>query len=149
MILTSTGGILMEWHAPWDDPFTAYRNQFDSLIGDARTSTTFTETGNGILAAGSRVCHRSAAHSPLLAAVQNGAQRVLRMVSGASTKRSPHLDAVQLPAKLRTRAVAHLGSAPADEVWVIADGSDVRTPHARALPHRMRVKELAGGLGTG
>ena len=49
----------MEWQAAWEDPFTAYLAQFDSLIGDARTRTTFTDTVKGILAAGSLVCQET------------------------------------------------------------------------------------------
>jgi hypothetical protein len=139
----------MEWQAKWEDPFTTYLTHFDSLIGDTRTRTTFTETLKGIIAAGSLVCQRIAAQSPVLGTVQNGAQRVIRMVMGESTKRSPDLDADHLTAKLRTQAVAHLGSAATDEVWLIADGSEVRKPHAQAMPHLMRVKALDGGLVNG
>ncbi|MDQ5854496.1 MAG: transposase [Chloroflexota bacterium] len=139
----------MEWHTTWDDPFTTYLTQFDSLIGDARTRTTLTETVKGIIAAGSLVCQRIAAQSPILAAVKDGPQRVLRLATGESTKRSPHLDADHLTAKLRKRAVAQLSSVPADELWLIADGSDLRKPHAHAMPHLMRVKGLDGSLVNG
>ena len=139
----------MEWQPTWDDPFTTYLMQFDSLLGDARTRTTFSATVTGIIAAGSLVCQRIAAASPVLAAVQNGAQRVIRMVMGESTKRSPKLDAAHLTAKLRTRAVEHLATAPADEVWLIADGSELRKPHARDMPYLMRVKDLDGSLVNG
>jgi len=139
----------MKWQATWDDPLAAYLMQFDGLIGDVRTRTTFTETVSGIIAAGSLICQRIAAASPVLAAAQNGAQRIIRMVTGESTKRSPMLDAAQLTAKLRTRAVEHLATAPADEVWLIADGSELRKPHARDLPHLMRVKNLDGSLVNG
>jgi hypothetical protein len=71
------------------------------------------------------------------------------MVTGESTKRSPHLDAAHLTATLRTHAVAHVGSVPADELWLIADGSELRKPHARDMPHLMRVKDLDGGLVNG
>src|SRR5919199_283039 len=147
--MPSTGGSCMEWQTAWEDPFTAYLTQFDSLIGDARTRTTFTETVKGIIAAGSLVCERIAAQSPIFAAVRDGAQRMLRMVTGESTKRSPTLDAAHLTAKLRTHAVAHLASTTADELWLIADGSDLRKPHAQAMPHLMRVKALEGGLVNG
>ena len=139
----------MQWQATWDDPCTAYLTQFDSLMGDARTRTTLTATVKAIIAAGSLVCHRIAAASPVLASVQNGAQRVIRLVTGKSTKCSPKLDAAHLTATLRTRAVEHLGSVPADEVWLIADGSELRKPHARVMPHLMRVKDLDGGLVNG
>ena len=132
-----------------EETFTTYLTHFDVLIAYARTRTTFTETVKGIIAAGSLVCQRIAAQSPVLAAVQNGAQRVIRMVMGESTKRSPDLDAAHLTAKLRAHAVEHLGSVPADEVWLIADMSELRKPHALAMPHLMRVKALDGSLVNG
>lgn len=133
----------MDWQVTWEDPFTSYLGPFHDLSGDARTRTTLTETVQGIIGAGSLVCQRIAAHSPILAAVQDGAQRILRMVSGESTKRSPSLDAEHLTTILRSHAVEHLGSAPAEELWLIADGSDLRKPHARAMPHLMRVRSFA------
>lgn len=139
----------MEWQATWEDPFTRYLSPFHDLIGDARTRTTLTETVQGMIGAGSLVCQRSAAHAPILAAVQDGAQRILRMVTGGSTKRSPDLDADHLTATLRRQAVDHLGGAPADELWLIADGSELRKPHARAMPHLMRVRSLDGGTDRG
>jgi hypothetical protein len=96
----------MDWQTTWDDPLTTYLQTFDSLLGDARTRTTFTETVKGIIGAGSLVCQRIAAHSPIFAAVQDGAQRILRMASGESTKCSPDLDAAHLTAKLRTHAAS-------------------------------------------
>jgi hypothetical protein len=139
----------MEWKATWEDPFTAYLTRFDGLIGDARTRTTFGATVKGILAAGSLVCQRIAAHAPVLAAVRNGAQRVLRMVKGTTTTRSPQLNAAHLTATLRQHAVAHLATATTDELWLIADGSELRKPHARDMPHLMRVKALDGSLVNG
>ncbi len=139
----------MEWHATWDDPFTSYLAQFTHLVGDARTRTTLAETLRGIIAAGSLVCQRIAACSPVLAAAHDGAQRVARLASGESTKRSPKLDTEHLMAQLRSHAVEHLGSVPTDELWLIADGSEVRKPHARAMPHLMRVKDLDGRLVNG
>jgi hypothetical protein len=139
----------MEGETTWEDPFAAYLTHFDGLFGDARTRTTFAATVQGILAAGSLVCQRIAAHAPLLATVQNGAQRIIRMVAGDSTKRSPELDAVHLTAKLRSHAVDHLGTAATDELCLIADGSELRKPHARVMPHLMRVKDLDGSLVNG
>jgi hypothetical protein len=139
----------MEWHATWDDPFTSFLSQFDHLVGDARTRTTLTETLRGIIAAGSLVCQRIAACSPILATAQDGAQRVSRLANGETTKRSPNLDAEHLTEQLRSHAIEHLGSVPADELWLIADGSELRKPHARAMPHLMRVKDLDGSLVNG
>ena len=128
----------MEWQGAWEDPFTTYLTHFEGLIGDARTRTTFAETVKGIIAAGSLVCQRIAAQSPVLAALQNGAQRIIRMVMGKSTKRSPHLDAADLTATLRTQAVEHLGSVPADEVWLIADMSELGTQEQLCIPNSRR-----------
>ena len=139
----------MEWQAQWDDPFATYLSRFDSRIGDARTRTTVHATVKGILAAGSTVCARIAAQSPVFAKVSHGAQRIIRMRKGASTKRSPHLDAEHLTAELRSQAIAQLATSTADELWLIADGSDLRKPSAQTLPHLMRVKDLDGQLVNG
>jgi hypothetical protein len=139
----------MTWHSHWDDPLARFLHSFDSIIGDARTRTTFTETIKGLLGAGTLVCQQIAAQSPVLATVKNGAQRIRRMVSGVSTKRSPHLDADHLTAHLREHAVAHLAAAASEEVWLIADGSELRKPYAQEMPHLMRVKALTGGLVNG
>ena len=139
----------MEWQATWTDPFTTSLTHVDALIGAARTRTTLTETVKGLVAGGSLVCQRIAAASPVLASVQNGAPRVIRRVTGARTTRSPQLDAEQLTAKRRAHAVEHLSTAPSDELWLIGDGSEVRKPSARAMPHVMRVRALEGGLVNG
>lgn len=139
----------MKWELDWNDPFTLYLAPFDSLVGDRRTWVTLTETVRGIISSGSLVCQRIAAHSPVLAAVKTGAQRVIRMVTGETTKRSPELDATHLTTRLRTQAVAQLTAAPSDELWLIADGSDLRKPHAKTLPDAMKVKSLDGRLVPG
>ena len=139
----------MEWQTRWTDPFTSFLSQFDCLVGDARTRTTLAETLRGIIAAGSLVCQRIAACSPILSTAQDGAQRISRLACRESTKRSPNLDAQHLTEQLRAHAVEHLGTVPADDLWLIADGSELRKPHARALPHLMRVKDLNGSLVNG
>lgn len=136
----------MAWHATWEDPFATDLSRFTRLMGDARTWTTFTETVSGSSAAGALVCQRRATHAPLLATTQQGAQRVMRMVTGDRTNRAPHLDADQLLATLRRQAVEPVERAPAAEVWRSAAGAAWRTPHAHAMPHRMRVTTRAGGL---
>lgn len=139
----------MKWELDWNDPFTHYLEAFETLVGDRRTWITLTETVKGIVASGSLVCQRIAAQSCVLGAVTKGAQRIIRMVTGTTIKRSPNLDAEHLTAELRTRAVAHLASAPSDELWLIADGSDLRKPYAKALPHLMKVRSLSGGMVPG
>jgi hypothetical protein len=59
----------MVWEAGWNDPLTGYLASFASLIGDKRTGVTLGETVRGIIGAGSLVCERIAAHSPVLQAV--------------------------------------------------------------------------------
>ncbi len=136
----------MNWETHWDDPFSAYLRPFQTLAGDRRTRLTLTETIKGIIASGSLVCQRIAAHSPLFASVHDGAQRILRMATHESTKRSPNLDAAHLTELLRSHAVAHLSQAPSDELWLIADGSDLRKPYAQAMPHMMSVRSVSAGV---
>ncbi len=139
----------MQWELDWNDPFTSYLESFEPLVGDRRTWTTLTETVKGILTSGSLVCTRIAAQSPVLGMVKKGAQRIIRMVTGATTKRSPDLDADHLTAQMRTHALAHLAELPSAELWLIADGSDLRKPYAKTMPQLMKVRALQGGLVNG
>jgi len=139
----------MKWELDWNDPFTQYLEPFDTLVGDQRTWITLTETVRGIIGSGSLICQRIAAQSPVLSAVKKGAQRIIRLVSAQTTKRSPNLDADHLTAQLRTTALAHLTEAPSDELWLIADGSDLRKPYAKAMPALMKVRDLDGSLVPG
>jgi hypothetical protein len=70
------------------------------------------------------------------------------MVTGESTKRS-HLDAESVTAILRQRGIAHLSEADTNELWLIADGSDLRKPYARRMSASMRVLDLDGRLVPG
>ena len=65
-----------------------YLRHFRGLIGDKRTETAFRGMAEGIIRAGSLVCRRIAAHSPVLSAAKDGSQRVIRLVKGKSTQRS-------------------------------------------------------------
>ena len=136
------------WQAPWRGPLAEYLSDYGSLIGDRRTAVTFGEVVQGIIGAGSVVCERIAAQSAVLAAAQDGGQRVSRLVRGESTQRS-QLDAEHLTAQLRQRGVAQLAAGPGDELWLIADGSDLRKPYAHALPALMQVRDLDGDLVPG
>jgi hypothetical protein len=109
---------------------------------------TFGEVVQGIVGAGSLVCERIAAQSAVLAAAQDGGQRVSRLATGESTKRS-QLDAAHLTERLRQRGVAQLASGTGDELWLIADGSDLRKPYAQAMPALMQVRDLDGDLVPG
>ena len=131
----------MKWELDWNDPFTQYLAPFDPLVGDRRTWTTLSETVRGIIGSGSLLCQRIAAQSPILSAVKKGAQPIIRLVSAQTTKRSPTLDATHLTAQLRTTALAHLTEVSGDELGLIADGSDLRKPYAKAMPDLKR--ELA------
>jgi hypothetical protein len=139
---------MMTWEASWESPFAAYLSCFDELIGDRRTGFTFQETVKGIIAAGSLICKRIAAHSQLFAATSKGGQRVTRLVKGESTKRS-QLDAVSLTARLRSHGLAELAESETEELWLICDGSDLRKPYAQMMPDLMQVKDLDGKLVPG
>jgi hypothetical protein len=133
----------MEWKATWDDPLTRYLAPYHELIGDKRTHKTFDEVIKGLIGAGSLICQRIAAHSAELSQGKKGSQRVLRLASGESTKRSS-IDAEHLTAQLRTDAAEYLGQAHEDELWVVADCSDLRKPYASELPYLMQVPALDG-----
>lgn len=125
-----------------------YLASFDGLIGDKRTGVTFRETVKGIMGAGSLVCQRIAASSATLSEAKEGGQRVSRMASGESTKRS-QIDAESVTAVLRERGIEHLTQADTDELWLIGDGSDLRKPYAREMPDMMLVRDLDGNLVSG
>lgn len=138
----------MTWEMNWEDPFEGYLKQFAGLIGDKRTGVTFGEVVRGIISAGSLVCRRIAAQSAVLNAVTDGAQRVIRMATGESTKRS-QMDAESLTEQLRQRGLAELGAADTDEVWLILDESELRKPYAEVMPDLMQVRDLDGSLVPG
>jgi hypothetical protein len=135
----------MEWNSSWEDPFTSYVKQFDGLIRDQRTRTTFREIVKGIIGAGSLICQQIAAASAELSKGKKGSQRVIRLARAESTKRST-LDAASLTKQLRQVAVEQLAQAPEDELWLLADGSDLRKPSAEAMPYLMQVRALDGQL---
>lgn len=130
----------MEWRSSWTDPFHEYLKPFASLIGDRRTWHALLETVKGIIASGSVIGTRIAASSEELSQSKNGAQRVLRMVKGESTKRS-ELDAEDLTARLQQVGVAQLQESQEEEVWLIADGSDLCKPYAQEMPYLMQVRD--------
>ncbi|MFL5591070.1 MAG: hypothetical protein ACJ8DI_25935 [Ktedonobacteraceae bacterium] len=138
----------MEWQTNWEGPLQSYLQRFDGLLRDARTRQTFQESIKGIMAAGTLICQRIAACSPLLSKAKDGAQRILRLATGESRKRS-QVDAEHLTAQLREVALEQLAQAPEDELWLIADGSDLRKPYAEAMPALMQVRDLEGKLVPG
>ena len=138
----------MKLKATQEATLLEYLGAFDNLIGDQRTRVTFRETVKGIISAGSLVCQRIAAKSATLSVAKEGGQRVSCMVTGESTKRS-QINAETLTAALCERGVAHLAGAETDEVWVIADGSELRKPYAREMPKLMKVRDLDGKLVPG
>jgi hypothetical protein len=127
---------------------TQYLGHFDPLIGDRRTGRTFEGIVRGIINAGSLVCQQIATHSPLLSTINRGAQRVIRFAKGETTTRS-QVDAEHLVATLCQRGVAQLGESGADELWLIADISDLRKPYASEMPDLMPVRDLDGKLVPG
>lgn len=138
----------LSWAAEWGDPFAEYLQTWAGLIGDERTRVTVGEVVKGIVTAGSLVCERIAAQSAILSRAKDGGQRVSRMVSGESTKRS-QLDAAHLTEKLRERGVAQLSEGEGEELWLIGDGSDLRKPYAQMMPALMKVRNLDGRLVPG
>jgi hypothetical protein len=138
----------MDWEASWENPFATYLSSFADLIGDRRTGFTFRETIRGIIATGSLVCQRIAGASQLAVRTHKGAQRVLRLVKGESTKRS-HLDAASLTERLRHRGLAELAESDTDDLWLMCDASDLRKPYAAMMPDLMPVKDLDGTLVPG
>src|SRR5438874_1955048 len=133
----------MEWDATCNDPLKTYLAPYHQLIGDQRTRTTFDETIRGIMGAGSLICQQIAVHSPVLTKAKKGAQRIIRLASRESTQRS-ELDAQHLTTKLREGAVEHLGQAPEEELWLVADCSDLRKAYATEMPYLMQVPALDG-----
>lgn len=121
----------------------AYLGHFQELIGDERTGKTFGAIIQGIINAGSLVCQRIAAHSSVLSRAKEAGQRVSRFALGESTKRST-VDAEHLSAKLRERGVEQLAESDSDELWLIADPSDLRKPYAQEMPYLMQVRALDG-----
>ena len=133
----------MEWKTTWNDRLTRYLAPYHKLIGEKRTHQTFDEVGKGLIGAGSLIGQRIAAHSAQLSQGKKGSQRVLRLASGESTKRST-IDAEHLTAQLRMDAAGYLGQASEKELWVVADCSDLRQPSASDLPYLMQVPALDG-----
>jgi len=138
----------MELEATQEGMLPEYLASFGGLIGDRRTESTFEETVKGIISAGSLVCQRIASSSAILSGAKEGGQRVSRMATGESTKRS-QINAETLTAALCDRGVAHLSGANTDELWLVADGSDLRKPYAREMPALMQVRALDGKLVPG
>jgi hypothetical protein len=125
-----------------------YLAAFYGLSGDQRTQVTFREIVKGIIASGSLVCQQIATGSAILSKAKEGGQRVSRMARGESTKRSSINDET-VTAVLRERGVESLAETEGDEAWLIADGSELRKPHAQRLPDLMQVKALDGSLVPG
>ena len=125
-----------------------YLSHYGELIGDKRTEKAFGGIVEGIINAGSLVCQQIAAHAPALSEAKDGSQRVIRLVKGKSTKRST-LDARHLITKLCIRGVEQLAKSESDEIWLVADGSDLRKPYATEMPALMQVRDLDGKLVPG
>lgn len=138
----------MELEVKQEELLPGYLASFGRLMGDKRTGVTFRETVKGIIMAGSLVCQRIAASSAVLSVAKESGQRVSRMATGESTKRS-QIDAETVTAVLRERGIEDLCEADTDELWLIADGSDLRKPYAREMPKLMRVRDLDGDFVSG
>src|SRR5258708_3135166 len=97
---------------------------------------------------GSVIAQRIATSSPRLSRSKKGSQRVLRMAKGESTQRS-QLDAEHLTARLRQVGIEELSQEEEEEIWLVADGSDLCKPYAEAMPYLMQVKDEQGKLVAG
>lgn len=139
---------MIELQGTQQDALEEYLEHYSKLIGDKRTFVTFSETVRGIIGAGSLVCQRIAAHSAVLSAVKEGSQRVIRFVKGKSTTRS-QVNAQHLITELCHRGVAQLAESEVDELWLVADGSDLRKPYAQEMAGLMQVRDLDGKLVSG
>ena len=69
---------------------------------------------------------------------------MIRLAKGESTKRSD-LDADHLVDALCRRGVEHLAESEADELWLIADPSDLRKPYANEI-FSLNMARLQGVL---
>jgi hypothetical protein len=128
----------MELESTQESLLPAYLASFDHLIGDARTGVTFGEIVKGIIGAGSRVCQQIAGSSVILSEAKDGARRVRRMVKGKSTKRS-EIDAETATAAPRERGITHLSEVDEEELWLIADMSELRKPDLSETHLRNRL----------
>ena len=54
------------------------------------------------------------------------------------------IDAEHLTKQLREAAVENLEQAPEEELWLVADCSDLRKPYASEMPYLMQVPDLDG-----
>src|SRR5258707_6381768 len=113
----------MEWQSSWEGPLQRYLQRFDGLLGDTRTRRTFQAGITGILAAGTLICQRIAACSGELSQANDGAQLILRLATGESTKLSQGV-AEHLTMQLRAVAAGQLAQAPEHEHCLIPDGSE-------------------------
>lgn len=138
----------MELARSQESLLTTYLKQWDRLVGDRRTGVTMRAVVQGIIGSGSLICERIGSWSPVLAISKERGQRVSRLVRGESTHRS-HLNAKTITAVLREVGIANLSESDTDELWLIADGSDLRKPHAQEMPDLMKVRELDGTLVPG
>lgn len=138
----------MEWKPIWTDPLSNYVGVFASLFGDRRTRQTFGDTIRSFIGAGSLICQRIAGQSLLLSQSSKGSQRVLHLARGESIHCS-QVDAEQVTARLREMTVEQLEHTLEQEVWLIADSSDMRKPYAEETPYLMHVPDLQGKLVAG
>jgi hypothetical protein len=50
---------------------------------------------------------------------------------------------------MRERGIRHLTEPEGEGLWLIADGSELRKPHAREMPDLMKVRDLDGSFVRG
>ncbi len=66
---------------------------------------------------------------------------MILLAARVSTRRA-ELNAEHLTKQLREAAVEQLEQAPEDELWLIADSSDLRKSYAEMMPNLIQVRDL-------
>lgn len=72
---------------------------------------------------------------------------MLRLATGESTPRSQR-DAEPVTAQLRHAAAEDPGQSSDEEMWLAADGSDLRKPYATEMPYAIQVDIRVPGYRT-
>ena len=137
----------MEWRSNWTDPFQAYLKPFASLVGDRRTWCALLETVKGIIASGSVIGERLRPPLGNSAAAKMGPSGYYGWSKGRVRARS-ELDADHLTERLRQEGVAQLQESESEEVWLIADGSDLCKPYGQEMPYLMQVPDREQEIGA-
>ena len=137
-------GTPVTWEAKWQSPLADYLTDYRSLIGDQRTAVTFGEVVQGIIGAGSWCANES----PRSRRCWLGAGWWATGQPPGNWREHPAfaVGCRTSDGALRQRGVAQLANGTGTELWLIADGSELRKPYAQAMPALMQVRDLDGDL---